>query len=914
MKKVLLSAFTLLLCVTASATRLFLVGDATPQGWNNGEDQMKCTELIEVSNGIFQWTGKLYVGNEGFKVSDTPGQWGDYHPTSEGLVLGSEPKKIVQGGPDIKWKLQKDGIYTVTIDWTNKTIKAEECAYTLNEVDGVYQLATAEDVFHFSQFIVHGVLTSNSKAVLTADIDYTAEKYKYAYIGIGQSEWAAFAGEFDGQGHKITINMEDLRDRTGLFSFVNNATIKNLWVDGTITMKHHNRVGGLGGHSDGDGTRIDGVLSTVTINDLQDTPDAEFKNDGTIGGLFANIEGNGVIVSNCAFLGTINAPKRYGNGGLIGLAGSGTNITIKNCLVKPKQITWAGGARVARNTPTISNVYAIGIEDMGEFHVNGSFGTTPTEQQIASGEFCYWLNESQSGAEHWYQTIGTDATPLPIALGHKKVYANDEFNCNNEKKGPTVYANVEENKTDPHQFGENDLCKVCKKVGKEPTNVGGVYQIANIGNLVWFASHVNDEANVGANAVITTDIEQGDAIYTPIGSEKNAYIGHFDGKNHSVTLALDNSAYSNQGLFGFIYEGVVIENLIVKGFVKGKDYVGGIAGATCRGADNVKKITIRNCGNEATVTATGANGAGVIGCNIMSSGALFLENVYNSGEIHSGREGGALSGWSGGEWSEFINCYNTGKVYNGAEQSKDFTRHEGTRIKNCYYLDTTGTNAQAEVKPVTEDQLKSGELCVMLGGSFTQNLTEDQSPVFGHKKVGKLEISELKYATYVAPFSFRAPEGVTANTAENYVNSVSLTTVETIPQGAAVVLNADAKTVKYFNEIDEAVPALKKNDLLASTEPIEVTEELKYFVLANGKTGIGFYPVKTGTSIPANKAYLLNTPSSAKQFIPLENKTTGISNIDADNANGQMFNIAGQRIAQPVKGQIYIVNGKKIIK
>ena len=41
---------------------------------------------------------------------------------------------------------------------------------------------------------------------------------------------------------------------------------------------------------------------------------------------------------------------------------------------------------------------------------------------------------------------------------------------------------------------------------------------------------------------------------------------------------------------------------------------------------------------------------------------------------------------------------------------------------------------------------------------------------------------------------------------------------------------------------------------------------------------------------------------------------TGIEKVEnaAVNANGTMFNLAGQRVAQPTKG-LYIVNGKKVV-
>ena len=67
------------------------------------------------------------------------------------------------------------------------------------------------------------------------------------------------------------------------------------------------------------------------------------------------------------------------------------------------------------------------------------------------------------------------------------------------------------------------------------------------------------------------------------------------------------------------------------------------------------------------------------------------------------------------------------------------------------------------------------------------------------------------------------------------------------------------------------------------------------------------------TAIPAGKAYLEfdgDVPAPSLSFGSGE--TTGISttNFTNDTNNGEYYNLAGQRVAQPTKG-LYIVNGKK---
>ena len=66
--------------------------------------------------------------------------------------------------------------------------------------------------------------------------------------------------------------------------------------------------------------------------------------------------------------------------------------------------------------------------------------------------------------------------------------------------------------------------------------------------------------------------------------------------------------------------------------------------------------------------------------------------------------------------------------------------------------------------------------------------------------------------------------------------------------------------------------------------------------------------------IPAGKVYLVYTASSAPDFIGFGD-ATGISSIENGQVtidNSEVYNLAGQRVAQPTKG-LYIINGKKYV-
>ena len=97
----------------------------------------------------------------------------------------------------------------------------------------------------------------------------------------------------------------------------------------------------------------------------------------------------------------------------------------------------------------------------------------------------------------------------------------------------------------------------------------------------------------------------------------------------------------------------------------------------------------------------------------------------------------------------------------------------------------------------------------------------------------------------------------------------------------------------------------------------ETGEANNYYVLNKGTQGVGFYKLKAGGSIGANKAYLTYTPptqSAAREYFLFDDEKTGIEmpTADGNDADTVVYDLQGRRVSQPAKG-LYIVNGKKIV-
>lgn len=97
---------------------------------------------------------------------------------------------------------------------------------------------------------------------------------------------------------------------------------------------------------------------------------------------------------------------------------------------------------------------------------------------------------------------------------------------------------------------------------------------------------------------------------------------------------------------------------------------------------------------------------------------------------------------------------------------------------------------------------------------------------------------------------------------------------------------------------------------------VQVNDDTHY-ALGMPNTELGFFKVQSGTSIGANKAYLnLTSGGEAIKMVFADNNTTGIHTATSvgANANAPIFDLSGRRVANAVKGGVYIQNGKKFVK
>ena len=371
------------------------------------------------------------------------------------LTNGELVKHLNMGGNTDVWVENDENTHPIPlITMTNK-----------ND-DGYFLISNEEELNLFAERVNR--YCTHIKGKQTEDIDFS--KYSKLGVMIGNTESSGFSGEYDGQGHTITLDYNTSEERTALFrylkfythnGYVNNIpTIKNIVTEGTIKSSNKFLAGIVskadGTYSNKDLVRIQNCVSEVTL-------DCSYNGDATIGGICAT-SNLGVTISNCAFTGKINATGATGNSGILGWAGNHSyenviKISIEDCYVDADAFDVASGENryIVRygtgETFVPSNCYYVentGANVTSNYGPSSSYAEKITKDDVISGKLCYLLNDDQSNIV-WKQTLGTDDNPYPFSSS-KEVKASKWFNDTNND----VYYNEENGNYTVYQLNLNE--------------------------------------------------------------------------------------------------------------------------------------------------------------------------------------------------------------------------------------------------------------------------------------------------------------------------------------------------------------------------------------------------------------------------------------------------------------------------
>lgn len=182
---------------------------------------------------------------------------------------------------------------------------------------------------------------------------------------------------------------------------------------------------------------------------------------------------------------------------------------------------------------------------------------------------------------------------------------------------------------------------------------------------------------------------------------------------------------------------------------------------------------------------------------------------------------------------------------------------------------------------------------------------------------------DKKYASAYLPFDVSNVAGATAYTGALNAdkNAIDMTATTSVPANNGFVLVGTEG--KATLTIGEAAAIEGENALTGTNTGIQLTSgendnHASYLVFGVNNGTVGFYkPASTLTSIAANKAYI-NASALSTEAIALNfgNTVTGINAATINNGenNAPIYDLSGRRVWAPVKGGLYIQNGKKLVK
>ena len=453
-----------------------------------------------------------------------------------------------------------------------------------------------------------------------------------------------FKGNFNGQGHTLTVNYSSDAQVTAPFRYVNGATITNLVTAGTISTTRK-FAGGMIGKIEGGAVSITNCVSDVTIS-------SSVIGDGTHGGFVGLANGGTLNITGCTFSGQMLGASTTLCGGFVGYTANGATTTITDCLFAPSNLEIHSGCTFSRaanmNSVTITNSYY--TEPLGTAQgIHGiTFATAwPAGEAIST-----------------YNVSGLTTYANGIQYGDT-FYTNPDLNFSVNGDEYTIHTPT----------GWEMFCDSLAN------NAYGFFT----GKTVKLADNFDNSATPTTRMAVTSGHD---------------FSGIFDG--NGKTLHINITATGNY-VGAFLYaipqgnDTVVFKNLKVTGTIStAYKYAGGILGG------QEGKVRIINCESNVTINST-RSGDGTHGgfVGVTSAGELIIEGCAFTGKIlttgtTATTHCAGFVGWCNNNCTATI----TNSIYAPATLEAGETEastYSGTFIRNgspgdnCYYTRTLGS-------------------------------------------------------------------------------------------------------------------------------------------------------------------------------------------------------------------------------
>lgn len=632
-------------------------------------------------------------------------------------------------------------------------------------------------------------------------------------------------------------------------------------------------------------------------------------NDAYIGGI-VGYACDQTAISNCLNTASVRGGEQVG-----AIVGFFKQSTLRNCLN-----VGSPSLRVDNNYVEVTGWNELFGEAGTEAHWTnnyirhssydrGSGGRAlVTDEQLASGQVAWWLNESkESDSSIWRQNItGTDTDAWPVLdANHDEVTSGSFTNI-------FIIHDESDLRAFTYQVNEGD------------------------GSALWAVLDADITLPDPASGESTNWIPIGKATWSGDGLDlSHAYSGTFMGNGHTVSNIRVSAQSGHIGFFGTVTAGAVITDLIVDGelTIASEDYsgVGGIVGAA--ESKNAGTVQILRCGNKAAVSTGKNNAGGIIGGVYSCDGLeLIVTDCWNTGAV-TGKESAALCG-NFKDKATFTNCWNTGTLSTLADTDNyPFARpgnvgKYGTFV-NCYQLSTNDLNDQTSVKTFTEEELLNGHLCYLLNGKhvtgdnlvWEQNIGVDAQPLFGERGVRHTRTMNNPYGTVCLPFAVSSDDDVQFYTLTSTSgDALVFTPTPTVAAGVPCLAR------RMSNDTEVALMPADTTTCWSpkTVDPVNGYKPVGTFTNVENQTGIyyiaagQFWYAVDAITIPAFRAWFESGNNAGEALAIRIGDATGIWNENEDeyeNGGEGIYDLSGRLMSDetPLAPGIYIIGGKKVL-
>lgn len=256
-----------------------------------------------------------------------------------------------------------------------------------------------------------------------------------------------------------------------------------------------------------------------------------------------------------------------------------------------------------------------------------------------------------------------------------------------------------------------------------------------------------------------------------------------------------------------------------------------------------------------------------------------------------------------------------------------------TGIDNGFGLGTPSyTQTENDQKAVIaqgklEKTLDAGSYSLKVGDKFVKldrdnglslSASESDSHLFLEEATKfTLNTDDLGYISFFAPTAVKVPAGVEVYrgniNAQNSVITFNKVNTQQIPANTAVLLRkVTGKGSFEVEKIASTTSTIGNNSLKGYT--VSSSDHLSNaYGLTVENNKLVFKPLTQG--VRAFRAVIYsNTAAGAPAYYPTAFTPEGIQGVTVDDNQAEVFDLAGRRVEAPVKGQVYVKNGKKFIQ